>query len=157
MRSINPFLLTIQAFFRTLYPFDFLSAKDRDKTYRIIKELAKLRGMSSKRTNKVALNDEVLSALSNTSGVYFIFENELLRYIGMTKDGLRSRLRRYLYATNSVSDENHLRIHGLINNKTGFLEYYQCPYASWMEAYEIHKHWNTPGLWNKKKITNPRE
>ncbi len=157
MRAFRRFSLAIQSFILTIYPFEFMSAKMQKKTHESILRLAEVKGIDTKFSKRLAITDEHLSTIPKKGGVYFIYDNETLRYIGMSSDGLRSRLRRYLYVSNSITDENHLRIHELIGNKVAYFDYYQCPYPGWIENYELHKHKDRFKLWNKQLVGNRRE
>jgi len=142
------------AYVRTLiatfkYP-EHMSIKQRQKAIELIMKLAKLYGLDTSVSDRCHLSPESISQVAQARGVYRIYEETELQYIGASGTDIQWRLKRHYYESRNIHKARNKGLADLIASGRASLEWYVCPFAGWMEEYELteycQKHGRQPAL-----------
>ena len=140
MRWLFIAVVYVRAFVATLKYAEQMSTEERQKTVGLIKKLAELRGLDTSVYGKSQFLPEVIGKIPQSGGVYRFYDGDELKYIGASCTDLRGRLRRHLSASRDVEKAPNRGLADLIASGRASVEWYICPFAGWMEDFELNEH-----------------
>jgi hypothetical protein len=107
-----------------------MSYDERHETASAVLALAAKLGIDTSISERVSFSKEATKVVPERSGVYHFFDGNDLVYIGKAKS-LRDRLDRHR------TSSHNKQLADLIRSGKAEVEWYQSPFDSWMERFEL--------------------
>jgi hypothetical protein len=123
------------------YP-DQMSAEQRQRAIDLIKKCAELDGLDTFVSDRYEFSSEIIEKAPRERGVYRIYEGNELKYIGASCRSIQDRLSKHYYsgrnfAAGNVDKARNKGLADLIASGRAIVEWYVCPFAGWVEDYEL--------------------
>jgi hypothetical protein len=137
MRWLRAAITYVRALIATWKYPEKMSVEQRQSTAILIMRLAQLDRLDTCVSDRHEFSPGTLDKVPRMRGVYRIYEGHELKYIGASCRGIQWRLRQHYHASRDRDKAPNKGLADLIASGRASVEWYVCPFAGWMEDFEL--------------------